>query len=114
MIGKSSPAGAAPYSAALISLSVPSTPQRSTRTNTPRPLGTSFGEGMGRSARWTLSRWPGNTAIAFIHISSRELVGGLAASGRLDGHGAPDRAGALGDRLHGDDVHRRSHQAQVL
>src|SRR6266496_2595206 len=37
MIRKSSPGGAAPYSAALISLSVPSTPTRRTRTPTPRP-----------------------------------------------------------------------------
>src|SRR3954451_16958891 len=47
---KSSPGGAAPYSAALISLSVPSTPTRSTRTFTPRPSGMSptLGSGLSR------------------------------------------------------------------
>src|SRR6266496_3546025 len=39
MTRKSSPGGAAPYSAALISLSVPSTPTRRTRTGAPRPSG---------------------------------------------------------------------------
>ena len=38
MTRKSHPAGEAPYSAAFISLSVPSTPTRSTLTNTPRPF----------------------------------------------------------------------------
>ena len=39
MIRKSEPAGARPYSASLISRSVPSTPTRSTLTNTPLPPG---------------------------------------------------------------------------
>src|SRR5215472_13203483 len=66
MTRKSNPAGADPYSAALISLSVPSTPTRKTLTRTPRPFGTSSTEGLFRSARWTLLRFPGNTLIAFI------------------------------------------------
>jgi len=52
-------AGAAPYSPALISLSVPSTPTRSRRTSTPRPFGISSSDGMGSSARWTESFCPG-------------------------------------------------------
>src|SRR5262245_35557874 len=67
---KSYPSGAAPYSAALISRSVPSTPTRRTRTSTPRPSGTSDGDGFASSARWTLFGRPGSTAIAFIVSSS--------------------------------------------
>src|ERR1043166_4312878 len=65
MIRKSSPLGAAPYSAALISLSVPSTPTRRTRTSTPRPSGTSSTDGVGTSSRWIEPALPGVTAIAF-------------------------------------------------
>src|ERR671922_63276 len=71
MIRKSSPGGAAPYSAALISLSVPSTPTRRTRTRTPRPPGTSSTDGFGMSSRWIESALPGWTAIAFIRLLSR-------------------------------------------
>src|SRR5207244_3190299 len=60
------PGGAAPYSAALISLSVPSTPTRRTLTSTPRPFGTWSTEGFGNSATWTLLGFPGNTLMAFI------------------------------------------------
>ncbi len=63
---KSSPGGAAPYSAALISLSVPSTPTRSTFTSTPRPSGTSATRGFGISRRWIEFGVPGWTAIAFM------------------------------------------------
>src|SRR5262245_43525298 len=66
MTRKSWPSGAAPYSAALISLSVPSTPTRSTLTRTPRPPGMSSTEGFTISARWTLSGFPGITAMAFM------------------------------------------------
>src|SRR5262249_51239002 len=66
MTRTSNPGGAAPYSAALISLSVPSTPTRSTLTRTPRPSGTSPTVGIGRSARCTLLGIPGRTAMAFI------------------------------------------------
>src|SRR5207249_9150744 len=64
------PSGAAPYSAALISLSVPSTPTRSTLTSTPRPPGTSDSDGLASSARCTLLGRPGTTAIAFIGHST--------------------------------------------
>src|SRR5262245_19966739 len=57
-----------PYSAALISLSVPSTPTRSTLTSTPRPLGTSSSEGLGSCPRCIESGLPGKTAIAFIMV----------------------------------------------
>src|SRR6059058_2763692 len=67
---KSSPDGAAPYSAALISLSVPSTPTRNTFTRTPRPLATSDSDGFGSSARCALLGRPGTTAIAFICLST--------------------------------------------
>src|SRR6266699_134283 len=67
---KSSPVGAAPYSAALISLSVPSTPTRSTLTSTPRPFGTSDTDGLASSAKCTLLGRPGTTAIAFIDLST--------------------------------------------
>src|SRR5919199_192784 len=67
---KSSPGGAAPYSAALISLSVPSTPTRRTLTSTPRPFGTSDSDGLASSARCTLLGRPGTTAIAFIALST--------------------------------------------
>src|ERR687886_1973699 len=70
MTRKSSPGGAAPYSASLISLSVPSPPTRMTSTSTPRPSGTSSTLGAGRSARWMLPGLPGKTAIAFIENSS--------------------------------------------
>src|SRR5215210_2477505 len=66
MTRKSEPSGAAPYSAALISLSVPSTPTFSTRTSTPRPSATSETSGAGISTRCTLPGLPGVTAIAFI------------------------------------------------
>src|SRR5512136_1718923 len=71
MTRKSYPGGAAPYSAALISLSVPSTPTRRTFTSTPRPLGTSFRLGFGNSARCTLQGLPGNTLTAFTVVSPR-------------------------------------------
>src|SRR5215469_15756150 len=61
----SSPAGAAPYSAALISLSVPSTPTRKILINTPRPPGTSSVFGFGTSRRWMVFALPGITATAF-------------------------------------------------
>src|SRR6266545_521999 len=70
MTRKSSPGGAAPYSASLISLSVPSTPTRSTSTRTPRPPGTSSTEGSGTSARWIDPAFPGCTAIAFMSALS--------------------------------------------
>src|SRR5262244_3871314 len=70
MTRKSYPLGAAPYSAALISLSVPSTPTRSTRTRTPRPAGMSDSDGLASSARCTLLGRPGTTAIAFIGLSA--------------------------------------------
>src|SRR5262245_30073321 len=66
MTRTSSPSGAAPYSAASISLSVPSTPTRRTFTSTPRPPGTSVTDGFGRSTRCTLFGTPGVTAIAFM------------------------------------------------
>src|SRR5262249_46760388 len=67
---KSYPSGAAPYSAALISLSVPSTPTRSTLTRTPRPFGISDSDGLASSARCTLLGRPGTTAIAFMGLSA--------------------------------------------
>src|SRR6185295_6776858 len=66
MIRKSYPGGAMPYSAALISLSVPSTPTRSTLTSTPRPPGTSSTEGLGSRPRCMELGLPGKTATAFI------------------------------------------------
>src|SRR5918912_3138323 len=66
MTRKSSPGGAAPYWASLISLSVPSTPTRRTSTSTPRPSGTSSSLGSGTSRRWIECAWPGWTAIAFM------------------------------------------------
>src|SRR5881296_1657931 len=66
MTRKAWPGGAAPYSAALISLSVPSTPTRRTLTRTPRPFGTSSSDGLASTARWTLFGVPGRTAMAFI------------------------------------------------
>src|SRR5437868_1277648 len=73
MTRKSYPGGAAPYSAALISLSVPSTPTRRTFTSTPRPFGTWSSDGLGVSAKWTLLGFPGNTLMAFISISPYEF-----------------------------------------
>src|SRR5215468_7211558 len=64
------PGGAAPYSAALISLSVPSTPTRRTRTSTPLPLGTDLISGFSRSARCALLALPGMTATAFTVLFS--------------------------------------------
>src|SRR5574341_977577 len=64
----SSPGGGAPYSAALISLSVPSTPTRRSFTRTPRPSGTSLNFGFATSRRCTEFALPGMTAIAFIYI----------------------------------------------
>src|SRR5919198_1411585 len=72
MIRKSSPGGGAPYSAALISLSVPSTPTRRTRTSTPRPSGTSATDGFGTSSRWIELGLPGVTAMAFMPRLSRD------------------------------------------
>src|SRR5262245_51169566 len=66
MTRKSNPAGAAPYSAALISLSVPSTPTRSTLTRTPRPPGISSTEGLGSCPRCMELGLPGKTAMAFM------------------------------------------------
>src|SRR6266540_2894683 len=71
MTRKSSPGGAAPYSASLISLSVPSTPTRRTCTRTPLPPGTSSRLGRGISSRWIELRFPGVTAIAFMPRLSR-------------------------------------------
>src|SRR5205814_10431150 len=71
---KSYPGGAAPYSAALISLSVPSTPTRKTLTSTPRSSATSSTEGLVRSARWTLFALPGNTLIAFISSLHSKVI----------------------------------------
>src|SRR5919199_604223 len=70
MIRKAYPSGAAPYSAALISLSVPSTPTRSTFTRTPRPSATSDTDGFASSSRCTLLGRPGTTAMAFIGFSA--------------------------------------------
>src|SRR6478736_1418148 len=75
---KSSPGGAAPYSAALISLSVPSTPTRSTFTSTPRPSAISATDGLGSCARYMELGTPGRTATAFIRMPS---AAGLAAAG---------------------------------
>src|SRR5262245_47036701 len=63
-----------PYSAALISLSVPSTPTRSTLTRTPRPPGTSSTDGLGSCPRCMELGLPGNTAMAFI-IAEAGLTG---------------------------------------
>src|SRR5919109_1235264 len=71
MTRKSSPGGAAPYSASLISLSVPSTPTRRTCTRTPRPSATSSTLGFGISSRWIELRLPGVTAMAFMPRLSR-------------------------------------------
>src|ERR671936_1860788 len=71
MTRKSAPGGAAPYSASLISLSVPSTPTRSTCTRTPLPSGMSSTLGFGISSRWMELRLPGVTAIAFMPRLSR-------------------------------------------
>src|ERR671935_2173783 len=71
MTRKSAPGGAAPYSASLISLSVPSTPTRRTCTRTPLPPGTSSTLGFGISSRWIELRFPGVTAIAFMPQLSR-------------------------------------------
>src|SRR5919198_124342 len=81
MIRKSSPGGAAPYSAALISLSVPSTPTRRTRTRTPRPSGIASSDGFGTSSRWIEFGLPGVTAIAFMPRLSH--AGGLRYSRRV-------------------------------
>src|SRR5919199_3970664 len=88
MTRKSSPGGAAPYSAALISLSVPSTPTRRTFTSTPRPSAMSSTDGFGMSARWIEPAFPGWTAIAFTAGLSRagsaalQSPGGAAVVGR--------------------------------
>src|SRR5919108_3016145 len=71
MTRKSSPGGAAPYSASLISLSVPSTPTRRTCTRTPLPSGTSSTLGFGISSRWIELGLPGVTAMAFMPRLSR-------------------------------------------
>src|SRR5919201_3826933 len=71
MTRKSSPGGAAPYSASLISLSVPSTPTRRTWTRTPLPSATSSTLGFGISSRWIELRLPGVTAMAFMPRLSR-------------------------------------------
>src|SRR5919204_4853197 len=68
MTRKSSPGGAAPYSAALISLSVPSTPTRRTCTRTPRPSGISSMLGRATSSRWMEPGLPGCTAMAFMPL----------------------------------------------
>src|SRR5919108_4027857 len=81
MIRKSSPGGAAPYSAALISLSVPSTPTRRTRTRTPRPSGMSSTDGFATSSRWIEPALPGVTATAFTERLSR--LSGLRYSRRV-------------------------------
>src|SRR3989442_12315611 len=64
---ESSPGGAAPYSPAVISLSVPSTPTRRILTNTPRPWGTSSSRGLGTSRKWMLFGLPGMTQMAFMN-----------------------------------------------
>src|SRR5690349_2336700 len=92
MIRKSYPGGAMPYSAALISLSVPSTPTRSTFTSTPRPWGTSATLGRASSARCIEFGVPGWTATAF-------MVGTAGCSGRLrvgPPTAAPPRRSVLG------------------
>src|SRR4051812_19226288 len=68
VIRYSCPSGASPYSAALISLSVPSTPTRSTSTSTPRPSGISSSDGSGTSRRCIELGTPGCTATAFIRV----------------------------------------------
>src|SRR5947207_993051 len=64
MIRKSSPSGEQPYSPLAISLSVPSTPQRRTRTRTPVPSRTSSRTGRRTCRAWTEPTTPGRTAIA--------------------------------------------------
>src|ERR687884_176897 len=91
---KSSPGGAMPYSAALISLSVPSTPTRSTLTSTPRPSGTSVTSGRRTSLRCIVFGRPGKTAIAFIVAGAASGVG--AGAGRV-GDGAPAGTAVFGD-----------------
>src|SRR5918994_7228181 len=66
VIRKSWPSGASPYSAALISLSVASTPTRRTLTSTPRPSGISATSGSSTSRRCIELGAPGWTATAFI------------------------------------------------
>src|SRR5262249_12594580 len=73
---KSYPLGAAPYSAALISLSVPSIPTRRTRTSTPRPFGTVLMSGRSRLARCALLALPGKTATAFMVVTPCAVLGG--------------------------------------
>src|SRR6266508_5707467 len=103
MMRKSSPGGAAPYSAALISLSVLSTPTRSTLTRTPRPPAISSTEGLGTSPTWIEPGLPGWTAIAFMPRLTRP---GAAALQSLDGAGPlaagrPARRGTAGGRRGG-------------
>jgi AcrR family transcriptional regulator len=59
---------AVPYSAALISLSVPSTPTLNTFTSTPRPFGIWSSTGLVTSVRWTVLGLPVKTAIAFMSL----------------------------------------------
>src|SRR5262245_23915233 len=94
MTRMSEPGGAAPYSAALISLSVPSTPTRSTWTRTPRPPGISSRAGRGRSARWSESARPGWTAMAFKARLLGELAGPREEAGEEAFH-AGREAGAV-------------------
>src|SRR4051812_40805939 len=68
VIRYSCPSGASPYSAALISLSVPSTPTRSTSTRTPRPSGISSSDGSGTSRKCIELGMPGRTATAFMRV----------------------------------------------
>src|SRR5688500_16219187 len=82
MIRKSYPGGAWPYSAALISLSVPSTPTRSTFTSTPRPFGISSTVGFGMVVRCMEFGFPGKTATAFIVVSAAAAGAGGPCSGR--------------------------------
>src|SRR5215211_9494386 len=91
MTRKSSPGGAAPYSASLISLSVPSTPTRRTCTRTPLPPETSATLGSGISSRWIELRLPGVTAMAFMPRLSRQRA--LRYS-RLGGPGRSSRGRA--------------------
>src|SRR2546429_27285 len=69
MTRKSYPGGAAPYSAALISLSVPSTPTRRILTSPRRPFGLWSSEGFGKLAWWPLLGFPGNPLIVFFSFS---------------------------------------------
>src|SRR5258708_6706989 len=92
MTRKSNPGGAAPYSAALISLSVPSTPTRSTFTSTPRPSGTSSTDGLGSCARCIELGMPGRTATAFIMGRAGSCVAAARSRVEVDTAAPPARS----------------------